>query len=245
MDSGYYAACTALMARTEALDSIANNLANTNTSGYRAQHNVFRSILARANAGPMAELNQAINDYGVLGGTMLDLSQGSLEHTGNDLDLAIEGPGYFVVQTPTGRVVTRSGNFQVSARGQLVSAEGDPVMGENGVIPVVGGPLSISSDGTISVNGAIAGKLKIVELRPNTPVESLGRTYYGIPVSSEMPAKTSSVRQGMIESSNVNPVASVVELITVQRSAEMIHRALSMFYSDINKIATQELPRVE
>lgn len=243
MDSGFYAACTALMSRSDALDTIANNLANTSTAGYRAQHNIFSSVLATAkNSLPV--LNQAINDYGVLGGTRLDTTQGSLERTGNELDLALEGRGYFVVDTPTGRVYTRAGNLQVSPHGQLITAQGDPVMGEHGVIPVVGGPMNISPDGTISVNGAVAGKLKIVEFAPGVNLQSAGGTYYTAPKGTEVAATQTNVRQGMLEGSNVNPVASVVELISVQRTAEMMQKALSMFNQDMNKTATQDLPRV-
>ena len=144
MDSGFYAACTALMARSQALDLVANNLANTSTPGYRAQHNIFRSLLAGSSSRLSSGLNQAVNDYGVLGGSQLDTTQGNLEHTGNDLDFAIQGPGFFVVQSDKGRFYTRNGNFQVSPQGQLMSSQGDPVMGENGVINIVGGPVTVS-----------------------------------------------------------------------------------------------------
>jgi len=244
MDSGYYAACTALMSRMQALDTVADNLANISTSGYRGQHNVFQSVLAGMNAGGSSELNQAVNDYNVLGGTRLDLSQGTLQRTGNDHDLAIEGPGFFVVQTGNGKVFTRNGSFQVSPKNQLVTATGDPVMGENGPLTVLDGTLSVSPDGTLSVNGAIAGKLSVVEFAPGTAMQNLGQTYYSAPAGSAVEAQVSSVRQAMVESSNVSPVQSVVELITVQRSAEMMQRALAMFNSDINKTATQDLPRV-
>ncbi len=244
MDSGYYAACAALMSRTRALDTVANNLANTATPGYRTQHNTFRSELASVNTAALSPLNQAMNEYGVHGGTRLDNSQGTLQQTGNDLDLAIQGPGFFVVQTPGGRFFTRSGSFQVSPTGQLITSQGDPVMGENGVIPIVGGPVSISQDGTISVNGAIAGKLKVVEFAPGTSLASEGNGYYSAPARSDADAKNSSVRQGMIENSNVNAVASMIELISVQRTAEMMQRALGLFNSEINKTATRDLPRL-
>jgi flagellar basal-body rod protein FlgF/flagellar basal-body rod protein FlgG len=139
MDSGLYAACTGLVARTQALDTIANNLANASTVGYRAEHNVFSSVLASAGSATDSALNQAINSFGMLSGTTLDQTQGALQKTGNDLDLGIEGPGYFVVQTANGPVYTRNGAFQVSSRGQLVTAAGDAVMGEKGVITMVPG----------------------------------------------------------------------------------------------------------
>lgn len=243
MDSGTYAACTALMSRTDALDTVANNLANTSTAGYRAEQNVFSSVLAGKSSG-LSPLNQAINNYGILGGTRLQMSQGSLERTGNNLDLAIDGPGFFVVQTPAGRVFTRAGNLQVSPHGQLVTAQGDPIMGENGVIPVIGEPMTISPDGTISVNGAVAGKIKVVEFPADVSLQRAGAGYYTAPRGTDVPAKNSNIRQGMLEGSNVDPVASVVELITVQRSAEMMQKALAMFNQDIDKTAAQDLPRV-
>lgn len=244
MDSGFYAACTALMARSQALDMVANNLANTNTPGYRAQHNIFRSFLASASAQTGSALNQAVNNFGILGGSQMDLTQGNLEHTGNDLDLAVQGPGFFVVQTANGRMFTRNGNFQVSPQGQLITAEGDPVMGDSGVIHILGGPTTIAPDGTVSTNGAVTGKIKLVEFPAGTAMESVGKTYYSAPAKSDTAATKSTMSQGTLESSNVNPVTSAVELVAVQRYAEMMQRALSMFHSELNRIATDELPKV-
>jgi len=244
MSSGYYAACTGLMSRTEALDTIANNLANVSTAGFRASHNIFSSILATTGDTPLSVLNQDANDYGVLSGTQLDTSQGSLVPTGNNLDVAMEGPGYFAVQTSAGPAYTRGGNFRVSPQGQLITAAGDPVLGENGPITIVGDPVSISPDGTISTNGAISGRLKLVEFPPTTQMQSAGGTYYTAPKGSAVVAQSSQVRQGMLESSNVNPVTSVVELITAQREVESMRRVLTMFSSEIDKTAVQDLPRV-
>lgn len=244
MDSGFYAACTALMAKSQTLDLVANNLANVSTPGYRAQHDSFSSLLASSSALPLSDLNRAVNDYAVLGGSQLNLSQGNLQRTGNELDLGIEGRGFFVVQTQAGRLFTRNGNFHVSPHGQLVTSEGDAVMGENGVIPIVGGPVSVSTDGTISIDGAVAGKLKIVEFPPGTPLESVGRTYYSAPARSDIASAESRVQQGTIEASNVNPISSAIELVTVQRYSELMQRALSMFHQDMNMVAAQDLPRV-
>lgn len=244
MDSGFYAACTALMSKTQALESVANNLANVSTSGFRSERNQFSSVLANASVTGSSPLNLAVNNYGVLGGTRLDQSEGSLEKTGNDLDFAIDGPGFFAVQTSTGRMYTRDGNFQIAANGQLVTPEGDPVLGEKGVINVSGGQVQVGPDGTISVNGAVAGRLKVVDFPSSTPLASMGKTYYSAPQDSEIEAKHASVQQGVIEGSNVNAVSSAVELINVQRQAEMMERALSFFNSDLDKTATEDLPRV-
>ncbi len=244
MDSGFYAACAALMARSQALDLVANNLANTSTPGFRGQHNIFRSFLATASGHQGSGLNRAVNDFGISGGSQMDLTEGNLEHTGNDFDFGVQGPGFFQVQTANGPVYTRNGNFQVSTQGQLMTAQGDPVMGDQGVIRILGGPVTVSADGTISVKGAVAGKIKLMEFPPGTAMESVGKTYYSAPKNAGTPAKQSSMVQGSLESSNVNPVAGAVELVAVQRYAEMMQRALSMFHTEFNRIATEDLPKV-
>jgi len=242
MGSGYYAAGTAMMARTQELDLIANNLANVSTPGYRAENETFSAVLADTNGG--SDLNRAINNYGVLSGTGLDLTQGALQKTGNPLDLAIQGPGFFAVQTANGPVYTRDGNFQISSKHQLVTSSGDPVIGEKGPIILAPGTVAISTDGTISVDGAVSGKLKIVEFSLGTQLESMGQTYYSAPAGAARTATRSDVRQGALESSNVNPIIAMVQLVTAQRSAEMMQRALSMFNSEMDKTATQDLPKV-
>jgi flagellar basal-body rod protein FlgF len=245
MSSGYYAACTGLMARTEALETIANNLANVSTVGFRASHNVFSSLLATTGESPLSVLNQDANDYGVLSGTQLDTSQGALERTGNGLDLAMEGPGYFVVQTAAGPVYTRGGNFRVSPQSQLTTSAGDPVLGDNNrPITVIGALTSISPDGTISINGAIAGRMKMVEFAPTVQIQSAGGTYYHAPPGTAVPATKSQVRQGMLESSNVNPITAVVEVVTAQREVETMRHVLTMINSELDKTAAQDLPRL-
>jgi len=244
MDSGFYAACTALVSRTQALDTIANNLANASTVGFRSERNVFRSVMASASAASGSPLDRAVNSYGVLGGTTLDQSQGALEKTGNDLDMAIEGKGYFVVKTASGEMYTRNGAFQVSNGGQMTTSNGDLVIGDRGAITIQPGRVSISADGTISSNGAVAGKLKVVEFPAGTELSSLGNTYYSAPANAAVAAAHSSVRQGMLESSNVNPVNSMVELINAQRTAEMMQRALGMMGTEMDKTASQELSKV-
>lgn len=245
MDSGYYAVCTALTSRTAELDTIANNLANASTVGFRAQENIFSSVLADASNPSSSALVQAMNEYGLMSGTTLDLSQGTLQKTGNTLDTAIEGRGYFEVQTGNGPAYTRNGSFQISANGQLVTSTGDTVLGDNGSpITMPPGKVSISADGTISLDGAVTGKLKLVEFPQGTQLTSLGNSYYSAPANAAAPATQSTVRQGFLENSNVNPVSGMVELVEAQQTAEIMQRALSMFNSEIDKTATQDLPKV-
>ena len=244
MDSGYYAACAGLRAQSQALEVAANNLANLTTGGYRAQRATFQSLLAASSGGQTNNLNTAINDFGVLGGTHTDLSPGSLERTGNPLDLGIEGQGFFAVETERGVLYTRSGNFHVSPQGKLVDAQGAVVQGAQGAMAVPAGVVSISPDGTLSVSGAVAGRLRVIDFASGTLLQAEGDAYYSAPKGSGKPATQSYIRQGMIEGSNVSPVGTVVDLIAVQRSAEMMQRVLSTFHSEFNRIAAGELPRV-
>ena len=246
MDSGYYAACTALKTQSSALELVANNVANVNTSGYRGQIPSFESLLAEGqHPYPNNGWSRLLNQFSVLNGAHLDLKEGNLERTGNPLDFALEGPGFVAVQTKAGTLYTRNGSFHVSATSQLVTSAGDPVLGSGGAItlPANAEP-TISPDGTISIGGAVTGKLRVVEFAAGTQIAAVGESYYSAPASAAKQAVHSQVRQGMLESSNVNPVSAVVELITAQREAEMAGRAMNAFYSDFNRIAADELPRV-
>ncbi len=243
MDSGYYAASAGLAAQMQALELVANNLANLGTAGYRGQQATFRSLLAGHN-NLWNPVNLSINNYGVLGGSATDMASGSLIPTGNSLDLAIAGKGFFVVPSSAGALYTRNGGFHRATDGRLLTAEGDPVLGEQGPIRLPSGVVSVAADGTISVDGVVAGKLRIAEFAPATPLAAAGKALYTAPQGSELPAASSSIRQGMIEQSNVSSVEAVVQLITIQRNAEMMQRALALFDVQLNQTAVQDLPRV-
>ncbi len=244
MDSGYYAACAGLAAQTQALELVANNLANLGTAGYRGQQATFRSLLAGGGAVTSNPLNAAVNDFGVLGGSRVDLASGPLTATGNPLDLGVAGAGFFAVRSAAGVVYTRNGGFHATPTGQLVTAQGDTVLGEQGPITLPQGPVAVSSDGTVSVEGAVVGKLRLAEFAPDTSLRALGNALYAVPPGAALPPASSSVRQGMLEDSNVSPVESVVQLITIQRNAEMMQRALTLFDSQFNQTAAQDLPRI-
>jgi flagellar basal-body rod protein FlgF len=244
MDSGYYATCAGLAAQSQALEVVAHNLANLATTGYRAQQTTFRSLLTGNGAVSVNPLNAAINNFGVLSGTRLDLASGSLSPTGNPLDVGISGSGFLTVQSAQGMLYTRDGSFHLSSTGQLITNQGDAVLGEQGPITLPGGSVSISSDGTISVDGIVADKLKLAEFPPGTNLTAVGNATYSAPDGSALAAVDSSVRQGMLEGSNVSPMEGVVQLITVQRNTEMLARALSAFDGQLNQIAVQDLPKV-
>lgn len=243
MDSGLYAACAGLVSRTQALDTIASNVANSSSAGFRGEHNVFGTVLASAQHHRLSAVNKMVNSYGVLSNSQLDETAGTMTRTGNDLDLAIEGSAYFKVQTKTGVAYTRNGAFQVSTTGQLTTASGDAVMGESGPIQLPHGKLAVSPDGTLSVDGAVAGKLKLATFAPRS-LTSHGTGYYAAPASAEQPATDAAVRQGSLESSNVSPVEGMVQLISAQRAAESMRHVLSMLDSEMDKTAATDLARV-
>ncbi len=247
MDSGYYAAFTGLLAGTQALELAANNLANVSTTGYKAQREFYKSLtasLGNSNQRQVSSLNRAINNYGVLGGATVDVQAGTLERTGNDLDVAMEGSGFFVVQTKAGLKYTRNGNFRVDADGQLVTAWGDPVMGDQGPIEIPSGSVSISPDGTISSQGAVVGSLEIVDFAPGTVLVPEGNSTYKAATGSPTPTTDPRVRQGMLEASNMNPITGTIGLIMIQRQTQLLQQALSIFHNDFNKSAAEDLPRV-
>jgi flagellar basal-body rod protein FlgF/flagellar basal-body rod protein FlgG len=249
VDSGFYAACAGLRAQSQALEVAGHNLANLNTAGFRGQQTTFQSLMAVSGPTVPNVLNLATNNFGVLEGTHLDTTAGSLQPTGNPLDVGIEGSGFFAIWTARGTRYTRNGSFQVSSSGQLVTAAGDLVLGDpalkdKGGISVPAGAVSIASDGTLSVNGAVAGSLQLVEFAAGTKLTSEGGTLIAAPEGSAMPAQQSALKQGALEASNVNSISSVVTLIGLQRQAEMLQRALSLFDTEFNHIAATDLAKV-
>jgi flagellar basal-body rod protein FlgF len=178
----------------------------------------------------------------------VDIRSGSLQPSGGATDLAIEGDGYFTLQTSAGTRYTRNGSFRLNATQQLITQDGDLVYAEQGTklvpISVPTGAVSVSPDGTISVNGALVAKLHIVQFAPGTEFELEGDSKYIAPAGSEKPAVGENVRQGMLESSNINPVGGAIDLIVLQRQADMMSRALSILNTDFSKPATQDVPRV-
>jgi len=243
MDSGYYAAFTGLVARLDALDVIANNLANVGTTGFRGQREFYSAVTANLTNQNLIPLNRAINNFGVLGGANLDFSQGSLNSTGNNLDLAIDGPAFFAVQTQRGVRYTRNGSFHVNPLGQIVTQDQSPVLGPDGPISLPPGEVKIAQDGTIMVAGAIAGQLRLAAFANDTQLVPEGNSYFTAPTGSELVSTNSIVRQGMLESANLNPIEATVTMMALQRHAELLERTLSVFQNDLDKTAIEDMAR--
>src|ERR1041384_4636991 len=209
------------------LDVVANNIANINTTGFKADSVVFQEFLM-----PGVQASQfAGNDRRVSfvqdRATWLDLSQGPVEHTGNPLDVAISGNAFLTVQTPRGERYTRNGALQINAQGQLVTSEGVQVVGTNG--PIVFQPndreISIGIDGTISVREGQAttdaqrGKLKLASFASPRLLQKDGTSTYMAPpgVTAQVPTDAK-VTQGAIEKSNVQSVMEMTRMIEITRA---------------------------
>jgi flagellar basal-body rod protein FlgF len=245
MDSGYYAAMTGLLARTQALDTAAANLANAQTPGYRAEREYFRSVLLGPDAVD-SQLGKTVNNFGLLGGDQLNLGQGPLQPTGNPLDLAIEGQGFFQIQTANGIRYTRDGGFRRSQAGMLVTARGEPVLSPSGKpIPLPPGEVSVGADGVISVAGGTVATVGVFTFPQGVQLTAEGANRYTAPQgATPVPSKDAAVHSGAIESSNQDAIQGTLDLIVMQRQAEMMQKALTIFQTDFNKFATEDLPRV-
>ncbi|MGO9271865.1 MAG: flagellar hook-basal body protein [Terriglobia bacterium] len=255
MGSGFYAAFSGLAAKTQELDLLASNLANVSTTGYKGQLPFYTELEASNHAARLGPLNRAINDFGILGGAAIDLSNGSIETTGNDLDVALEGSGFLTVQTSQGLRYTRNGSLKVGVNGELETQSGDLVLGQQslgqpGVVPPVpiqvpSGKVSISADGTLSHEGTVVDRLRIADFAPGTQLAAEGNSYYSAPAGSEQPAADPRVRQGAVEASNLNAVEGTVSLIELQRQTELMQNALTIFHNDFNQAAAQTLPGIQ
>jgi flagellar basal-body rod protein FlgF/flagellar basal-body rod protein FlgG len=245
MDSGYYAALTGLMARTQAVDTAAANLANAQTPGYRAEREYFRSVLLGPDAVD-SQLGLVVNNYGLLGGDRLNLGQGALQHTGNNLDLAIEGQGFFAVQTAHGVRYTRDGSFHRSQAGLVVTQAGEPVLSATRQpISIPPGEVSVGMDGVLSVAGGAATSIGVFAFPANAQLTPEGANRYAVPAGvTPAAAKDTEVHQGEIESANEDAVQGTLDLVVMQRQAEMMQKALTLFHTEFNKFATEDLPRV-
>ena len=220
---------TSVDSLTKQYSIIAHNLANINTAGYKRTVNSFsRELLSRLSdvqneADPEGQINI---DSGV------DFSQGSLLKTQRSLDLAINGKGFFVVETPSGAFYTRNGMFQVNLQGQLVDDEGRMVSGTDGPIIIPSGvsvqEISIDEGGDISTTAGSLGRLKIVDFKEDeSELFPVGKNCFGAPQGLQPAvAEKALVRQGYQENSNVNRMEEVVNLMTVSKLYEMHMRLL-------------------
>ena len=234
------------------LDVVANNVANINTTGFKADRSLFEEYLR----SPAHEDNFARADRRVSfvqdRATFHDFAAGPSEQTKNPLDVAIDGGAFLVVQTAAGERYTRDGGLQINNQGQLVTASGDPVLGTSG--PIVFQPtdkqVSIASDGNVTVLegtsriDSVRGKLRVVSFAQAQNLQKEGSNLYSAGQgNAAQPDTTSKLRQGFVEKSNVNSVLEMSRMIEVTRTYTQISNLLQQ-QSDLHKTAIDKLADV-
>lgn len=215
MESATYTALSRQSALMREMRLIANNIANANTTGFRQEGMIFSEFVQRADEG--ASVAMATGRIG-----LTSFAQGTLQQTGGTFDFAIEGDGFFMIQTPDGERLTRAGAFSPSAEGTLVTPDGHPVLDAGGAPLFVppNGELAAAADGTISADGRPIGQIGVV--RPLDPQAMIreGGVMFRADAGFE-PVDTPRVMQGFVEASNVDPILQVARMIDVQRAYEL------------------------
>lgn len=225
------------------LDLIANNVANVDTNGFKAQTLLFKEERMR----PAADLDFRTSDRPISfvldDANRYDLGAGQMVTTGNDLDVAVDGKGWFAVQTAGGERYTRNGSFALSPDGTLVTRNGDPVLTDGGPLTIQPGEgrLTIAADGTISTSQGVRGKLRVVEFADAGALKKVGETLFE--ASNPQPAALPRVVQGQLEKSNVRAVEQISRLIEVGRSYEQVSSWMAKA-DDMRRDAIDKLAQV-
>ncbi len=245
MHEGIYIAASGAFKQEHKLDVIANNLANMGTTAYKRDGMAFREMIppftdtalqsASLDPKPTAFQPDPRVSYVGVADMYTDASNGTLRQTGNALDLGLDGDGFFVVGTPEGQRFTRNGNFKLSADGTLNTHEGFQVLGKDGKpikIDAQGGQISINSSGGISVgNGSQStpqGDLQLVSFQDASKLAKQGDGLYRIddPSAKKQPVQNVRVQQGFLETSNVNPIEEMTNMIVTMRGFEAYQKII-------------------
>jgi flagellar basal-body rod protein FlgF len=225
MDNSLLVSLSQQLAAYRAMDVIANNLANASTPGFKREAAKFEEYISHVRPAEDQKGPQTLS-FVKDAGVMRDLGQGELTATGSPYDFAINGKGFFTVQTPQGMRYTRDGHFSLNQDGVLVTSDGYPVQGDGGAITVTpsDGEISVGPDGIISsiLNGASnqIGKLQIVGFANERTMVKLGANLYST-TQTATPVTNSTIAQHMLESSNVSPVIEITHMVEVMRAYQM------------------------
>ena len=239
MSSGAYVALSGLRQRSQHLERLASDIANGSTSGYKAE----RGTTTAAERPAFDRALQSAIDV-AQGPGKFDFRNGALAATGRDLDFALEGPGFFVVQTDAGPRYTRNGHFNRAVDGTLTTEDGAVVLGESGPIRLGAGPLGIASDGTIRTGTTVAGKLQVVDFAGYDGLSrESGARFRAADPTRATAAPATLIRSGAIEQSNVSMVERIAEMTEVSRTFEALQKGVSVLMNDIDGRAISELGR--
>lgn len=228
MLSGIYSAGTALQAAQRAHEMISHNLAHLNVPGFRRSDVSFSEFVPQL--GSVEPDDQETGHGALVESVTTDFSKGVLAHTGRNLDVAINGEGFFTVEGPDGPLYTRNGVFHLTKEGQLVTAGGHPLQGSSGTISipnnVSASQIHIGNDGTISAEGTQLGQIEIVSFENNNQLIPAGTSMFRAPDGVESQEANVSLAQGIREQSNVSAVDEMVHMITAMRHYEAAQRVM-------------------
>jgi flagellar basal-body rod protein FlgF len=230
MNRAIYSNLSGAIAALDRLDAVAQNLANVNTVGYKGTRVIFEVRPPdETTPGTSDPVLRDTSAQVVEVGTVRDFSQGPVRPSGNPLDVAITGEGFFAVATPRGERYTRQGNFSLDKDGYLVTAGGDRVQGDGGDIRIGTGDVTIGEDGTVTVDKAQVGRLKLVGFGDHPNLVPEGASVYAPgpnDVAAPLPAEQVRVQSEAVEGANVDAVSSMIELVDVTRGFETYMRAV-------------------
>lgn len=244
MDSLTTAAAGGIQSRMEALDMLANNLANTSSSGFKADREFYTTYMAPQLAG---ESDPIVGETPLVQQHWTDFSQGNLVKSGNETDLALSGSGFFAINGPNGTLYTRNGSFHLTAQGTLATAEGYPVRLADGKPVQVqpGQPMVVGKDGQVSQGANVIGQLAVVDFKDPHQLVKAGSTYFSTsdPKAAPDGTPTAEVYQATAETSNAAPAESAARMVTLLRSFEMLQHAIKIG-TEMNRHAVEEVARV-
>jgi flagellar basal-body rod protein FlgF len=226
MDNVMYVGLSRQETLQRELAVVANNVANVDTAGFKVESLMVQTDTEKLSGAGGDGAPPSVN-FALDAGVARDFGQGALKQTGAPLNMAIEGEGFFKVQTPAGERYTRDGRFGMDATGRIVTASGQPVQGDGGDITLdpAKGPPMIAPDGTISQEGQIVGKVAVVTFTSLAALAKDGDGLYrNVSNLQPQPADKIRVQQGMLEASNVEPITQITRLIEVTRAYESISR---------------------
>jgi flagellar basal body rod protein FlgG len=242
MDGISIAAASGMQARMQSLEMLANNLANTETGGFKADRE-FYSLFTSADASSDPQTGE-LTTLPVIEAQWTDLSQGELKVTANPLDFAIQGEGLFAVQTARGIRYTRNGSFHVSQAGVLVSNDGSAIRSRDGnqIVLQPGSPLEVLPDGTVRQSNQDLGQIEIATFERGALARE-GSNYFAPVEGAKSKPASGSILQGKLESSNVGTADSAVRLVSIMRQFEMLQKAIGIG-NDLNRAAIEQVAKV-
>ncbi|MCL1828978.1 MAG: flagellar basal-body rod protein FlgF [Oscillospiraceae bacterium] len=245
MQRGLYIAGTGMMVQRRAMENVTNNITNVETTGFKKNYLITHSfdevMLQRINDLPVVGRGSYAGPltYGTLVDQIyMDFSQGSFEETGLTTDLAIAGDGFFVMETPAGDRYTRSGAFALTVDGFLCDPDGHYLLGQDGRVWVGTDKFTVTTDGTITVDGEYVNTIRLVGFADNNSLRSEGHNLFNATQQPGAP-EFAEIRQGFLENSNVGVAREMVDMLTVFRAYETNQRILSMIDETLGKAVNE------